>query len=62
MFTNADYCFNGLDTTFSKNLIEFHNFVFESRFNFVTLVVSFMYNDQVSLACHRRKNETIFCY
>ena len=50
-----DSGFNGFDNSFSKNLIDFLNFIFNCRFYFVFLVVwNFLYNDPVSLAIQGR--------
>ena len=47
------------DTSFSKKLIEFFNFVFNCRFYFVLLVVTnFPNNELVSLAPHGRTDDT----
>ena len=55
--------FYDFDTTFSKNLIEFFNFVFNCRFYSVFLVVwDIPNNNLVSLVFYRRKYELIFWY
>ena len=56
-----DNDFNGFDTTFLKNLIDFFKLSSTAVFTFsFKSHENLLYNDTVSLPFHGRKDETIF--
>ena len=61
MLEDIDFDFNGFDTTFSKNLIEFFKLSLTAVFTLAFYSYEILlYNDPVSLPFHGRLDETIF--